>query len=148
MSKYSEQCSHNPWAFPLEVRANSFHHNNGDRRSDGRWIVSGGAEGKVGFRAGQRAQREPQLLSGNESESGISAVAVSGDGRWVVAGGTDRMVRMWDRESPKPTLLTSWTNEAVVSSVAVSSDGRWVVEREQGMAKYGCGTARTRVLCH
>ena len=95
--------------------------------SDGRWIVSGGAEGKVRVWDGRHPHSEPQVLAGHESESGISAVAVSSDGRWVVAGGTDRMVRMWDRESTKPTLLTSWTNEAVVSSVAVSSDGRWVV---------------------
>ena len=53
---------------------------------DGRWIVSGGNEGKVRVWNREHPNAEPQILSGHGSESWISAVAVSGDGRWVYLG--------------------------------------------------------------
>jgi Trypsin-like peptidase domain/WD domain, G-beta repeat len=90
---------------------------------DGRWVVTGGSDGRVRLWHPERPG-EPSELGGHDL--GVWAVAVAPDGRWVVTGGVDGRVLLWHPERPgEPSELGG--RHGVVTAVAVAPDGRWVV---------------------
>jgi WD40 repeat protein len=90
---------------------------------DGRFIVSGSADGSVkiwDLEAGRELWTMP------EHEAAVKSVAYSPDGRRVVSGAADYSIRLWDAETGEGIRnITGHSN--VVNSVAYSPDGRFVV---------------------
>jgi len=108
---------------------------------DGRWLLSGGDDGKARLWDAVTG-RESAVLEGHTN--GVSAVAFSPDGKAIATAGRDGVLRLWDARTGKgSTVLGTLTNG--VGAVAFSPDGQWLAASTARMAA-GTGTPETRFI--
>lgn len=91
--------------------------------ADGRWLVSGGADGTVRCWDRQGQERIPPMVGHTDA---VAAIALSPDGELIVSGSWDGTLRIWD-----------WAGHAIappcqghtdfVTAVAFSPDGQYIL---------------------
>jgi WD40 repeat protein len=87
---------------------------------DGKWLVSGGADGNVGIWDVETGECTRTIVAHKEW---VHSVAPSPDGRAFASGGRDGLVKLWDAETGE--LRKSFAGHSgIVFSVAYSPDGR------------------------
>jgi WD40 repeat protein len=89
----------------------------------GRWIVSGGSDGKVKVWDAITLQ---ETLSINAYTRRVTAVTVTADERKIVSSGADGAIRIWSA-SDGQLLATFHGHKGAVNSLVVSIDGRLIV---------------------
>ncbi|HVM48544.1 MAG TPA: tetratricopeptide repeat protein, partial [Candidatus Acidoferrum sp.] len=108
---------------------------------DGRWLLSGGDDGKARLWDAMTG-REVAVLVG--PTNGVSGAAFSPDGRTIVTGNRDGTVRLWNAATHEASaVLGTMANE--VGAVAFSPDGRWLAASNARLGS-GVGTPDSRFI--
>jgi WD40 repeat protein len=98
---------------------------------DGRWLVSGSADGSARLWDTEALLALPVVLRGHIMV-GINDLAVSEDNRWLATAGDDNTVRLWDLTEPDqgkiPVILKG--HQFGVNAVAFSPDNRWLISAD------------------
>ena len=92
---------------------------------DGKYIASGGEDGKVRLWDVEGGKQKDTVLQGHESS--VQSVAVSPKGKYIVSGGEDGTVILWDVEGGNQKGLALQGHKGSVLSVAFSPEGKYIV---------------------
>lgn len=93
--------------------------------ADGKFVVTGNREGKVGVFPADGSREK--LWDGHTGR--VKCVAF-GSGAWMASGGEDKTVRIWDRENEKVRALPG--HNAAIRSTLFSPDGKWLASVDAG----------------
>ena len=88
---------------------------------DGRWVATGGRDGKVRLREWNKLDSEPVILGEHAGE--ITAVVFSPDSGTLASGASDRRILLWNVESPSSNPQALDNPEAGILALAYSKDG-------------------------
>lgn len=89
-----------------------------DFSADGRWLLTGGENGKAYFWNGETGQ-EHRRFEGHSAA--VTGIAQAPDGRWVATAGKDGITRFWDTASGRE-----------LCRLIAFADGNWAVVDPEG----------------
>jgi WD40 repeat protein len=109
---------------------------------DGRWVVTGGADGLLRL-WDTGPGRQHRSLRGHTGP--VLGVAVDRDGVRLASGGADRTVKVWDLRSGDEIRTLTGHRDAV-TCVAFSPDGRWLAggSRDRTVTVWDAATGAER----
>jgi WD40 repeat protein len=88
---------------------------------DGRYLVSGGADGAAVVLDARTGDEKYRALHSDQ----VRDIAFSRDSKWMVTVSKDRYIRVWDADTGKQLLIMSQSD--AVQALKLTKDNRWII---------------------